>query len=86
MSLYGKKPNILIEFFRNYTKLAMLEINASVGKSKIKHDYIRIFSLTLTSNAKLAQSGRYQSKTQEVRCSILSVSNFLLKYFCYPRC
>ena len=38
--------------------------------------------LSLTNNAKLAQSGRHWSRTEEVQCSIPSGGNFLLKLCC----
>ena len=42
----------------------------------MEHDYVRIFKvlLSITSNAKLVQSGRHQSRTREVPGSILSVN------------
>ena len=53
---------------------------AKMNKTSIFKDFK---SLILGSNAKLAQSGRHQSRTQEVPGSILSRGLFLLKYFCY---
>ena len=50
-----------------------------------QHHYTRILK-SLRSNVKLAQSGRYQSESQDIPGSIPTGGTFILKFFCSSLC
>ena len=59
-------------------------INQIIPLRSTKHGNIRIFkSLSLASNAKLAQRGWYQAGMTEVPSSILTGGNFFSDFFSY---
>ena len=46
------------------------------GLRSLEHDFLGSQSLSPVSNAKLGQSGRHQSRSQKVACSILTGGTF----------
>ena len=75
--LWLKSASLIFEFSLNYTRLARLAIKAWLCKDPR--------SLSLTSNVKLAQLGRYQSGSQQVPGSIPTGGSFFCWiYFTLP--